>query len=80
MNSQETCDANRLIHLKEIAQNIDYALQFQKASDRDAVNALMANLCERLRTLKDDELVRACVRQLAVVLGMITWENNRCST
>lgn len=80
MNSQETCDANRLLHLKEIANGIHIVLQVADVTDRDAVNALMANLCERLHELKDDDLVIGCVRQLAVVLGMITRENEPCST
>ena len=80
MNSQETCDEDRLMYLKEIANGIHMVLQVTDVTDRDAVNALMANVCERLKVIKDDDLVRACVRQLAIVLGMITRENEPCST
>ncbi|MGC1176697.1 MAG: hypothetical protein WA843_01385 [Candidatus Saccharimonadales bacterium] len=80
MNSQEVCEHNRLLHLKNIAGIIHCAIEFNHFTDRDAVNALMANVCERLRKLKDSDLAAVCVRQLAIVIGMIDRENNPCST
>jgi 3-methyladenine DNA glycosylase Tag len=80
MNSQKTLESNRLLHMKFISIAIDDLIRSDGIDSHDAVNALMAVLCERLKKIKCKHLATTCVRQLAVVIGMIDRETKSCPT
>lgn len=72
MNIQEIFDKNRLIYLKHLSVEIHEVIISLNANHGDAINALMANVCERLLILQDKSLVEKCILQLDFALAIMS--------